>query len=237
MRVVKAIILKVVNYSETQKIIHVYSKEMGYLSFISPSFIFKKKNTVIHTMQLVEIEFFYNEKSNLHKLKTSYPIVNTSNIYFDIYKMNIVLLWSEILNLVLNNEERNEDLFDFIFQSVEYLNSSQQDVANFNLFFLYRLPSLIGFSINTISWSEGFVFNIHNGHFCATDASVSHISGPNTAKIIYQLCSCKVDELKEIPLNRQSRSILLDIIILFLSTHLNTDLNIKSIQVIREVFG
>lgn len=236
MEIVKAIVLKVVNYSETQKIIHVYSHEMGYLSLISPAFLFKKKSTAFHVLQLLEIEFFYHEKSSLHKLKSTSPIVNTPDIYFDIYKMNIGLLWGEILNLTLRNEQKNEDLFHFIFQSVEYLNSTKQDVGNFNLFFLYRLASLIGFGINTSSWSEGFVFNIQDGHFHPTSSALPYVSGPNTAKIIHQFCCCKVEDLKEIPLNRQSRIILLDIILLFLSIHLNLDFNIKSIQVIREIF-
>ena len=54
--------------------------------------------------------------------------------------------------------------------------------------------------------------------------------------MIHKLCSCQVEELADIVLDRKSRSILLDIILLFFSIHLNTDFNIKSIKVIREVF-
>jgi DNA repair protein RecO (recombination protein O) len=40
----------------------------------------------------------------------------------------------------------------------------------------------------------------------------------------------------EIPLNQHSRNILLDIVLLYFSVHLNINFNIKSINVIREVF-
>lgn len=53
---------------------------------------------------------------------------------------------------------------------------------------------------------------------------------------IYKLCTCAVHEVKDIPLNQAARNILLDIIFLFYSTHLNINFNIKSIQVIREIF-
>lgn len=237
MEVIRAVILKSINYTETQKVIHVYSLEKGFLPLITPAIIFKRKDNIIHLMQSVEIEYFENEKGNLHKLKTITPLTNNPNLYFDIFKMNIVLLWAEILSLILKGEGRNPDLFDYIVRSTDYLNTTRADTANFNLFFLYRLVSLIGFRINAETWKENYVFNISDGSFYPASPEVTYISGPNTAKIIYTLCCCKPEDLKNIPLNQQSRNILLDVILLFFGTHLNIDFNIKSIQVIREIFA
>ena len=236
MELCKAIILKSINYSDTQKIIHVYTLEKGYLSMISSSLLFKKKSQPLHLMQVVEIEYFENEKSNLHKLKSTFPIANLSNLYFDIFKMNIILLWGEILELLLKNEGKNENLFEYITHSIEYLNTLATGIGNFNLFFLYRLTRLLGFQINTSSWQEGYVFNINDGNFSPADNTSAYISGPNTAKVIYLLCTCEVNEINKIPLNQSSRNILLDIILSFYSSHLNLNFNIKSIQVIREIF-
>ena len=204
---------------------------------ISPSTLFKRKNSPLHPMQITEVEYFENEKGGLHKLRTGWPVTNLPDLYFDIFKMNILLLWGEILTLILKNEGKNENLFDFISRSLEYLNSTRKDTANFNLFFLYRLAGLLGYKINTDSWQEGYVFNIYDGNFCAAGDSIFPVSGPNTARIIYRLCTCEVEELKDIPLNRESRNILLDIVLLFFNTHLNINFNIKSIQVIREIFS
>lgn len=237
MDLIKAIILKTVNYSDTQKIIHAYSSEKGYVTLISPSTIFKRKSMPVHLMQISEIEYFENEKGNFHKLRNVSAITNLPNLYFDIFKMNIILLWGEVLNLILKNEGKNEHLFEFIAHSAEYLNSTQNDAGNFNLFFLYRLTGLIGFRINQSSWQEGYVFNIADGSFYPDSNGSPYISGPNTARIIHTLCSCEVNDIKTIVLNRQSRNILLDVILLFYSTHLNVNFNIKSIQVIREVFS
>lgn len=237
LELVRAMILKTIPYTDTQKIIRVYSREKGYFSLITPSLIFKRKNQPLHLLQFTEIEYFENEAGSLHKLRNASPLVNLPRLYFDIFKMNILLLWGEILNLLLAHEGKNEDLFDYIQRSVEYLNSTENDTANFNLFFLFRLAGLIGFRINTSSWQEGYVFNINDGCFYPSAGDTPYISGPNTAKIIYLLTTCPLEELKNIPLNRSSRNILLDIILLFYSIHLNVDFNIKSIQVIREIFA
>ena len=150
--------------------------------------------------------------------------------------MNIILLWGEILELLLKNEGKNEDLFEYITHSIEYLNTLATGIGNFNLFFLYRLTRLLGFQINTSSWQEGYVFNINDGNFSPADNTSAYISGPNTAKVIYLLCTSEVNEINKIPLNQSSRNILLDIILSFYSIHLNLNFNIKSIQVIREIF-
>lgn len=237
MSVCRGIVLKSVNYTDTQRIIHLYTQEKGMLSMISPASIFKRKNQPVHLLQYVEAEYEENRRGGLHKLKSAVTLVNLPDVYFDIYKMNILLLWGEILYLMLRNEGPNEKLFEFVTRSVEYLNTSREDVANFNLFFLYRLASPLGFRINAESWREGYLFHAGDGCFHAPESGTPCISGPNTAKIIHRLCTCEVEELKGIPLNREARRILLDVILVFYGIHLNIDFQVKSIRVIREVFA
>lgn len=237
METVTGVILKIQDYTDNQKIVSVFSKERGYMTFMAPSFVFKRNNSrTAVCMQIAEIELYENTRGGLHKLKTMASVVNNAAVYLDVYKMNIALLWSEVLNLLLKKEPKNDALFDFIRYSVEYLNTTDGDIANFNLFFLYRLAALMGFRINTETYADGSLFNVHDGNFVLPGSGASFISGPNAARAIYQFCTCKVEELKEIPLDRRSRSTLLDIVLLFFSVHLNLDFNIKSIKVLREIF-
>ena len=187
-------------------------------------------------MQISEIGYTPNERGGLQQLNSATPLINLPTLYFDVIKMNILLLWGEVLYLLLKNEGKNEELFKFITNSIEYLNSATQGIGNFNLLFLYRLAGLIGYRINAESWREGYVFNIQDGYFCPADKQSTHISGPNTATAIHKLCTCPIQDVKDIPLNQSARNILLDIIFLFYSTHLDINFNIKSIEVIREVF-
>ena len=78
MEVVQAIVLKVFNFSDNQKIVHAFSKERGYISLISPSSFFRKRNCTVHLMQVVEAEIFYTEKSSLYKLKSVTCLLYTS---------------------------------------------------------------------------------------------------------------------------------------------------------------
>ncbi|WP_294140241.1 DNA repair protein RecO [uncultured Sanguibacteroides sp.] len=238
MEVTNAIILKSTPYTENQRIISVFSAERGYLSLITPVNTFKRRdNHSIQCMQIVEIEYIFNEKNNLHKLTTIVNARNTTAIYLHVYKMNIALLWGEILNLTLRNEGKNETLYEYLENSIEYLSSTQQDIANFNLFFLFHLASLLGFTINSSTYHPGYILNLNDGNFYPTVEHDSYSTGPHAAQAIYNLCNASLREIGKIPLNRQSRSIILDIFLLFLGFHLNINFNIKSIKVIREIFS
>ena len=154
------------------------------MTFMAPSFVFKRNNSrTAVCMQIAEIELYENTRSGLHKLKTMIPVVHNAAVYLDVYKMNIALLWSEVLNLLLKKEPKNDALFDFIRYSVEYLNTTDGDIANFNLFFLYRLAALMGFRINTETYADGSLFNVHDGNFVLPGSGASFISGPNAANI------------------------------------------------------
>ena len=236
MELCKAIILKTSHYSDTQKMVYAYSQEKGYITFISSSFLFRQKKQPIQLMQISEIEYIENAKTGIHKLQTISPLYASPNIYFDIIKMNILLLWGEVLHLILRHEEKNETLFQFITESIEYLNETTQGIGNFNLLFFYRLSGIIGYRIQTDSWQAGYLFNVQDGCFYPSGQQHGEISGPNTAHIIYKLCTGSIQEIMEIPLNQHSRNILLDIVLLYFSGHLNINFNIKSINVIREVF-
>ncbi len=231
------IILKTNGYSDTLKIIHMYSKEKGYLSMIAPSALFKRKTGTVHPFQCIEAEYLPNERGGLQRLKSANPLVSHPNLYMDIVKMNILLLWGEILHILLKNEGTNEPLFHYITQSVDYLDTSQGDTGNFNLYFLYRLALPLGYRINTDSWQEGYLFSPADGSFHPANTSATSISGPNTARIIHTLCTCPLEALRSIPLNRTARNILLDVLLLFYRHNLNLNFNSKALEVIREIFS
>jgi DNA repair protein RecO (recombination protein O) len=238
MQVVNAIILKSAPFTENQRILRLFSAERGFLSLITPDTLHKRQgSTAVQCMQIVEVEYTENTRGGIHKLKSIRPECNTNAIYLDIFKMNIALLWGEVLCLILRHEERNEPLYDYLRQSVEYLSAAGEDAANFNLFFLYRLCGLLGFRIETSTYRPGYLFDPGAGRFCPPPAPSGALVGPRAARTIYQLCNDPLLSIRQIPLNREGRGMLLDVVLLFLGYHLNLDFNTKSIRVIREIFA
>lgn len=236
MKVVEAIVIKIVPYNDTQRIVRTFTKESGYLSFIVPAFLIKKRGEQMHPLQILEIEFEPNERTSFQKMKSAIPLYVSHALYFDIVKMNIALLWAEYLELILRSEKQNEALYNYLSTSITYLDHLEEGIGNYNLYFLYRLTTLVGFKIDALSYHDGHIFNLENGRFYPPTSGKEAIAGPNAARIVYQLISHPLDQLNNIRLNRQCRSILLDIITGYFSLHLNTDFHTKGMEVIRSVF-
>lgn len=238
MQTVKAVILKSVPYTEQQQIVQAYSGERGFMEFITPVPQFRRKKLLsTQCMQVVEIEYLPNERGGLHKLRSIAPLADTSAVYFSVVKMNIALLWGEVLSLTLRHAEPSEQLFEYVRYSVEYLGASQEDIANFNLLFLFRLGRVMGFGINLDSYEEGRLFHVDDACFHPPGEAGRYCAGPRSSAVIHALCSSPLEELKAIPLNQESRRILLDIALLYLGYHLNLDFNTRAIRVIREIFS
>lgn len=231
-----AIILKSLPYTDTRTIVRCFSQEEGYMSFITNDSHYKKKKNFL-PMGIAEIEFFRNKRGELHSLiriSHTHPLFS---VYADIGRMNILLLWVEILEGLLSREEADETLYEYIKTSVIHMEENPHTASNFNLFFLYNLLRLIGIGIDTSTYKPGYEFCITDGSFQPPGKNARNVSGPNSAKIIHSLCTGRLDYTEKLRLNGKARSVLLDILLLYIDRHFNTKLYAsKGIDILRQVF-
>ncbi|MDR2413681.1 MAG: DNA repair protein RecO C-terminal domain-containing protein [Odoribacteraceae bacterium] len=235
MEVVNAIVLKNTRFVERQRILYLFSLERGFLSMITPFFTGKREGTRV--MEIIEVEYAEKARGDLYSLKSTRPTLDTNAISLDVFKMNIALLWGEVLSLILRHEEQNASLYDYLCRSIEYLNAAGNEAANFNLFFFYRLCDLLGLRLDVSSYREGYLFDPHAGNFRSSPPDSGKAVGPLAASVIYRLCSTPLSSIGTIALNRAGRALLLDVVLSFIGYHLDVNFNTKSIRVIREVFS
>lgn len=235
---VEAIILKSTPYLEEQRIVRVFSARQGALSLItSPDGFRKKTQHTLSCLQVSEVVFRRSARGDLHRMISCQPADTPSQLHYDVRKMTIAQLWGEVLCQVLSHEQQNDSLYDFLRHSIAYLERSENDTANFNLQFLFRLCGMMGFRIDTDTYMEEALFDLRDGRFYPPGDNVaSHRIGPHASRVIHRLCSSPTGAIADIPLNRESRSTLLDIALHFLGYHLNLDLHSRALGVIREMF-
>ncbi len=68
-----------------------------------------------------------------------------ADIYADVKKSCIAVFLAEILTSVLREESPNHELFDYIEDSIKYLDNCGAGSANFHIAFLIGLSSYLGF--------------------------------------------------------------------------------------------
>lgn len=141
-----AIVLQVIDYNDAQVVVHAYTSEHGRLAFIaSKRSKTHRSKVLLQPLFLVEIVFYRNPKSELHRVKS----VNLWKPYVDVPfnhgKTFICLFIAELLTKTLREQVSNQMLFNFLVNSLEMFDNSTSSWNSFHLSFMVHLSKFLGF--------------------------------------------------------------------------------------------
>ena len=166
----KGIVIHHFKYAEKSVIAKIYTEKYGLQSFLMNGVRnAKSKNKAVYfqPLSLVEINFFYKEKKSLQQLKNIRLERPYVSIPFNINKSSIAFFVAEIVYKSIKEEEPNTDLFDFLYQSFQFLDLQDENYNNFHLLFLAQLCKYLGFYPQTdgIDASSNLYFALQDGCF------------------------------------------------------------------------
>ena len=164
----QAIVLHSIKYGETRLIVDMFTKEYGRLSFIvslpkSPKSKIKKQ--YFQPLAMLEIETDVRPRLQLQKLSDVRLLHPFSTIPFSQHKLSISLFVAEFLYYALRGEQQNALLFDYIVNSLQWLDGQDGRFANFHLVFLMRLSRFLGFYPNLDDYTVGDYFDLRESVF------------------------------------------------------------------------
>ena len=159
------------------------------------------------------------------------------SIPFDPVKSAILLFLSEFLYYVTRGEQQNAHLYNYICASMEWLDEAEHDYANFHLVFMMRLSRFIGFFPNLDAYQAGACFDLRNATFTATAPLHSDYLLPADAAGINQLIRMDYENMHLFRLSRHDRNRISDIVLHYYRIHVPDMPELKSFQVMRELFS
>tara|TARA_B100000886_G_C20339828_1_gene456149 strand:- start:67 stop:780 length:714 start_codon:yes stop_codon:yes gene_type:complete len=228
-----AIVISKLKYKDNDLILKLLTRELGVCNFLVRNPAGKKRNKIINYFQpltILNIEFENRNKSKLNYLKDVEIEYVFKSIHFDIKKSVVVLFISEILNRILNFQEKDELLFDFISDSFILFDKNKSQ--NFHLFFLIRLTKYFGIFPQTDN-NKGLYFDLEQGVFSFEKPPKHYITGVNL-DVFKKLLGIKFDRINDINITNNMRRDLIDNIITYYKYHFESFGNLKSIDVIRK---
>ena len=122
----QAIVLHSLKYGETRLIVDMFTRSQGRQSFIVsiPKTVKGKiKKQLFQPLTLLEIEADLRPKLQLQKLSDVRLASPFSSIPFEPHKLSISLFVAEFLYYALRSEQHNEPLFDYIVNSIQWLDA------------------------------------------------------------------------------------------------------------------
>ena len=225
----KGVIIRKVPQTGNGYILKVYTKEDGIKSF----FVRKTKQSkaTLMPLALVSITAYTSNKKPVLNSKELGLSIPYNSIYSDITKSNIVLFINELLDKLLQEEESNSELFDFIVSSLLSFDRNELDL-DFHLAFLMNLSYYLGIKPNI---KEGTFFDMENG--ITRNTPPQHVNYFNEDEThVFKELYFHVFEERAFKGNNTKRKKLIELLIQYYNYHFGIK-NIKSLPVLEIIFN
>lgn len=236
----EGIVLRTVKYKDTAFIADVYTDVAGRVSFMVPLPRSRKasvKSVLFQPLSLVELEADFRPNTSIYKIKEAKSWHPFISLPYDPYKSAIALFLSEFLCRAVRVEADNRALFSYLRHSIVWLDECRTGFANFHLVFLMRLSRFLGLYPNLEGYSEGCYFDLVNACFTSLRPSGhSHYIGPIETARLLTLMRMNYDTMHLFAMSRVERMRCLTVIEQYYRLHLPDFPELKSLDVLKELF-
>lgn len=235
----RGIVLNTLKYGDSSMVVHLLTDAGGRRSYMVQGVRSSRgrgsKAALFQPMFAVEFEGLESPRMDMHRFKEVHSGIVLQTLPFDVRKSTVALFMAEVLYRLVKESEPNEALFSFVWGSVEALDSIDEGVANFHLWFLANLSRFLGFSPGN-DYRQGAFFDMVEGVFTSLPPAHMRYLDSANAEIFRDLLECDVQYLGEIGLNRRQRVEFLDSMMAYYGYHLDAVRSVRSTKILREVF-
>ncbi|WP_073044754.1 DNA repair protein RecO [Xylanibacter ruminicola] len=235
----QAIVLHAIKYGETRLIVDMFTKVFGRQAFIvsipkTPKG--KVKKQFFQPLTILEIETDIRPRQQLQKLHDVRLAAPFASIPFEPDKLAISLFVAEFLYYALRSEQRNELLYEYLENSIVWLDGQQSSFANFHLVFLLRLTRFLGFYPNLDDYKDGDYFDLRESVFMPVPPVHRDFLHPEEAQKVQLMMRMDFPTMHLFRMSHQERNRLLEVSLKYYRLHLPDFPEMKSIEVLQALY-
>lgn len=233
----RGLVFHVSRYSDSSGIIKVFTEESGIQSFVIKSLFSrtaKIKPALFGHLALLDLVVDNKPGRSLNYIREATVNKAFHEITDNIARSSVLLFMNEVLYKAIREEESNLLLFEFIENSLEYLNDLTIPVQSFHLLFLIRLSEHLGFDPTYSLTTEGDHFDMLAGVPEAIDPMHAFVISGEALQLFKQLSQIEYASLGQITAKREIRAELLDKLIDYYRIHLPEMSELKSVKILQE---
>jgi DNA repair protein RecO (recombination protein O) len=234
----KAIVISSIKYGDSSLIVKLYTHELGLISCMIKGVLKSKKGKLkaayFQPLTLLVTVISYQEKRNLQSIREAHVQHLYQTVHSDIIKQSVAMFLSEVLSSSIQEEESNTLLYEYLENSLLWLDS-HDSISNFHLVFLLNLTKFLGFYPDT-SNADKQAFHLQEGTFTEESSEKEIISGDEVL-LLKTLLGIKFDAIESINFSKNQRQTLLRMLIRYFELHLHGFKNPRSLGVLEAVFS
>jgi DNA repair protein RecO (recombination protein O) len=234
----RAIVFSSIKYAEADLIVSCFTEDYGLKSYLLRGVLKSKKGKLrasfFQPLTMLQLEAYHKNKGTLERIGDAKVIQPYQSLHTHIVKTSLVLFLSEILKNVIQEEEANPELFNYLEQSFNWLDHNDQ-ISNFHILFLTELTRYLGIYPDT-SEIEHPYFNLSEGIFQKNEIGNYTQSG-ESVETLKAFFGINFDELKTRKTTKTQRSDALNLLLLYYQLHLQGYKKPKSLLVLNQLFN
>ncbi|MGM0621520.1 MAG: DNA repair protein RecO [Bacteroidota bacterium] len=236
----EGILLHFVKYGDNSAIVNIYTKEFGrqaYMLNISRGKKANNKSGILQPLFLVDLVAYQKDSREVQRIKEIKNQPVYQNIPFDVTKSSQAIFLAEMLSKTLREQESAPEMFSFIQNSLLFFDLADEGIANFHLWFLFRLTEYLGFLPETENNGFEGWFDMRKGAVVPFEPSHPFSFHKEATETLGKLAPLKIQELVELKISRNLRSYLTSKLVEYYQLHFEHLGEIKSLKVLHEVFS
>ena len=209
------IVLSFTKIKENALVLHCLSREWGRRGFITS--VSKTAGTALfQPLSILDAEVVENPRSDLWRLRGISAKYGLNGIRASMVKNSMTMFMSEVLYRTIHDGDTEDGLYDWCRRSILTLDALEGDYANYHLRFLLEFAAALGFSPS------------------AEDLAPF---GGGRSREIAALAGEDFSSCMLLPLSGQARGEIAGQLLKYLEFHTGEQLNIRSLAVLRELYG
>ncbi len=231
----KAIVLSAVKFQDKSLVVKCLTKEVGVQTFFVRNAFAKGKSSskiaYFQPLMLLDISFTFKDKGGMEYFKDIKLDKVYQSIYYDFAKNSIAIFVSEFLSMIVTEQERDEQFYEFIEAALLWFDT-HDEVANFHLLLLMELTKYLG-TYPDISTTDNMYFDWQEAEF--TNVHSASCFDINESYLLKRLLELSFNSDQKI-FSSQDRKSLLDQLIKYYEVHSSAFRKPKSLEILKEVF-
>ncbi len=235
----EGIVLHFIKYGESSVIVTIFTKDFGRQSYIvnaSRSRKSKNKAALLQPLFLLDLEVYQKQTRELQRVKEFKSLQTYQNVPFDIAKSTQAIFLAEMLYKTIHEQESYPELFHFIKSALLYFDLMEEGWQNFHLYFLFRLTEYFGFLPDTNKVGFEGWFDLKKGAVVPFEPTHPLYANKEVTDHLITLSMLKINELDSFKIPRKMRDSILQTLVDYYQLHFENLGEIKSLNVLREVF-
>lgn len=240
MQPTRAIVLQQIKYSESSLIVKAYTQSEGLLSFIVKGVRGKKgklRSAQFQALNLLELSYKKGKKSSLSiitDLKISEPF---TELLYQPIKRSIAMFMAELIYQSIKEEEPNHELFNFLYNSIHWLDLTKEPCTHFHLLFMMKLTRFIGFEPNKLHLNKSAFFDLEQGLYTDVKPTHNHFIEKELLNAWTALIQCEFTDIATLKFSNPLKRSLIETLMDYYKLHLVHFKDLNSHHILQQVFN